>query len=185
MGRKSREKRERREGQVEEAKCSGTGPGTDRQAPDRIAELEERLRNLGGGDAEFWASPNLAPETRQSDLEDIVAFESVEEGTSLFDGLQEHGLKLPPPEELDEKQSSEKAMAVLRELARLRIMLVGFEDMTAREFYSTLWNQTLWEGCYMKKRNPGAFTIIDVSHRSTRAEILRSLEDLKRACTVH
>lgn len=166
MGLKSREKKEQRERE------------------NLIAELENRLRDMAGGQADFCMQ-NLPPEVRQAALEDILAFESVEDGISLFDGLQEHGLALPRPDELDEEQSAQKVMAVLNELLHLRILLVGFEEMTAREFYSTLWNQTLWEGCHMKKRNPGAFTIIDVSHRLTRDELLQSLEDLTRACTVH
>ena len=165
MGRKSREKKEQRE------------------AVNRIAELEARVRDIAGGEAEFCYE-DISPEVRRTELEDILAFESVGDGTSLFDGLQEHGLALPRPEQLDEEQCAQKAMAVLNELLHLRIILVGFEEMTARELYSTLWNQTLWEGCYVKKRNPGAITIIDVSHKMSRAEMLQWLKDLQQASTV-
>ncbi|MBZ5495756.1 MAG: hypothetical protein LAP85_05090 [Acidobacteriia bacterium] len=79
-------------------------------------------------------------------MEDILAFESVGSGTSLFEGLQERGLDLPLPEKLDEQQSAEKATEVLHALACLRVYLIGFENMTAREFYSTLWNQNTQEG---------------------------------------
>jgi len=51
---------------------------------------------------------------------------------------------------------------VLHALARLRIFLVGSTN-DRRESYSTIWNQTLWEGCYIEKRNPEACTLIDVS----------------------
>ena len=57
--------------------------------------------------------------------------------------------------------------------------------MSAREFYSTLYHQTLWEGCYVKKRHPGAMTIIDVSHRLSRSDIVQRLEDMKESESVH
>lgn len=181
MGRKSREHRERRERRLQDAlKESGKGTGAD-----RASELEEELKSLADGDAVFWTSGNCPAEIRQSNLEDILAFESVGSGTSLFEGLQEHGLELPPPEKLDERQSAEKVTEVLQALAGLRIFLIGFEDMTARQFYATLWNQTLWEACYVEKRNPGALTVIDISHRLSRSDILAFLEDLKRSSSIH
>jgi hypothetical protein len=189
MGRRSREHRERRERRERRAQDaqedSAKEPMTEQKRAKRADELEEDLNRLAGGDAIFWTSGNCPAELRESILEDILAFELTGSGTSLFEGLQEHGLELPPPEKLDELQSTEKVSEVLRALACLRIFLIGFEDMTAREFYSTLWNQTLWEGCYVEKRNPGALTVIDVSHRLSRPDLLRFLEDLQKSGSVH
>ena len=151
----------------------------------RIEELEDRLKRLTDGDAVFWSRPGSPADIRESNLEDVLAFESVGSGTSLFEGLQEHGLDLPQPEKLDERQSAEKVAEVLCALAALRVFLVGFDDLNAREFYSTLWNETLWEGCYVEKQNPGALTIIDVSHRMSRSEILQILEDMRKTASVH
>ncbi|MFH1574990.1 MAG: hypothetical protein ABIG68_13480 [Acidobacteriota bacterium] len=136
------------------------------------------------GDAVFWTSGNLPDQIWESHLEHVLAFESVGSGISLFQGLQEHGVDLPPPEKLDEQQSAEKAREVLYALVGLRIFLVGFEGMTAREFCSTLWNQTLWEGCYVEKRNPGALTIIDISHSLSRQDWQRLLEELTESASV-
>jgi hypothetical protein len=173
MGRKSREHREKREQKA-------TQPQND-----RAAKLEEDLKILKDGDAVFWTSHDCPADLRESNLEDILAFESVESGTSLFDGLQEHGIDLPHPEKLDEQQSAGKITEVLLALEELQVFLIGFEGMSARQFYWTLWNQTLWEGCYVKKRNPGALTIIDVSHSIPRSEILRILEESVKAGSVH
>lgn len=189
MGRRSREHKERRERREKEFRdaikdpVSGTISGRNRTA--RAGELEETLQRLADGDAVFWTSENCPPDIWESNLEDILVFESVGEGTSLFQGLQEHGMDLPPPEKLDDQQSAEKAMEVLHALARLRVFLIGFEHMTAREFYATLWSQILWEGCYVEKRHPGALTIIDVSHGTSRPDILRFLEDLKKSASIH
>ncbi len=168
MGRKSREKRERRETQSEKA-----------------SRLEEDLRSLADGDVIFWKSPKCPAEVQESNLEDIIAFESVGSGTSLFDGLQQHGLDLPHPEKLDDQESAKKVAEVVKALEELQILLVGYSHMSARQFYWTLWNQTLWEGCYVKKRNPGGFTIIDVSHSIPQSEMLALLEEVTKAHTVH
>jgi hypothetical protein len=151
----------------------------------RASWLEEDLKRLKDGDAMFWTSKNCPPDLRKSYVEDILAFESVESGTSLFNGLQEQGIDLPAPEKLNEQESAKKIEEVLLALQELQIVLVGFEEMSARQFYWTLWNQTLWEGCYVKKRNSEALTIIDVSHSIPRSEIIKMLEDAAKAGSVH
>ena len=186
MGRQSREHKERRERRLNEKfRCSAKEGQAGQNPPDRAGELEEELKHLSDGDAVFWTSPSCPSDVRESNLEDVLAFESVESGTSMFAGLEEHGVTLPRPEELDERQSAEKSIEVLRALAELRIFLVGFEGMGACEFYSRLWHQTLWEGCYVEKRYPGAVTIIDVSHKIPRSELLNFLEELKNGSSIH
>ncbi|HYK90777.1 MAG TPA: hypothetical protein VE398_18535, partial [Acidobacteriota bacterium] len=69
-------------------------------------------------------------------------------------------------------------------LAGLGVLLIGFEHLGPREFYSTLWNETLWEGCYVEKRIPGAVTLIDVSHEMSRSDWRRVMEDLKKSQSV-
>jgi hypothetical protein len=185
MGRRSRVKREKRQEQAQEVfKGSGRRSEAGPKCAGRIAELEEELRCLADGDAVFCPTENCPEEIWQSHLEDILAFESVGSGTSLFEGLQKHGVSLPRPELLDEAQSFEKVTEVVNALGRLRVFLTGFEDRTAREVYSTLWNQTLWEGCYVEKRLPGAVTIIDISHKMSREELLHRLENVNKSSTV-
>jgi len=168
MGRQSRGHRERR------AERAG-----------QAHKLEQELRQLVDEDAVFWTAENCPEEVRVSNLQDILAFESVGTGTSLFEGLQEHGLDLPAPDKLDERQCLERIQRILTALALLRIFVVGFEDMNPRELYAKLWNETLWEGCYVEKRNPDAFTLIDVSHRMSRSELLGLMEELRKPPSVH
>ncbi len=185
MGRRSRETWERRKRREQGFGLnSGTRPISNHDQAKRIEELEGNLRCLTEGAAVFWSPPGTPADIQQSNLEDVLAFESVGSGTSLFEGLQEHGLDLPQPEKLDERQSAGKVVEVLHALAALRIFLVGFDHLNPREFYSTLWNETLWEGCYVEKRHPGAVTIIDVSHRMSRSEVMQILEDMQKSATV-
>jgi hypothetical protein len=147
-------------------------------------EMGKELEELAGGDALFWTAPDCPADLRKIHLEDIRAFESIGSGLSLFEGLQRNGIELPPPEKLDELQSERKVMEVLSVLADLRIFLIGFDGMSGREFYSTLWHRTLWEGCYVRKRIPGAITLIDISHRLLQSEMLQFLEDIRKSALI-
>ena len=140
------------------------GRKTDPEQADRIKRLQENLKNICGR-VFFGNSPDLPADVQEKDLEDVLAFEAVGKGISLFEGLQNHGIDLPHPEKLDEKQSRRKAREVLNALADLRIFLAGMDGMSGCRLYRTLWEQTLWEGCYVKKRNPDAVTVIDVSRK--------------------
>jgi hypothetical protein len=164
---------------------SGIFDGTDPEQADRIRKLQEDLNDLCGREAVFRMSPACPADVQESDLEDILAFESVGKGISLFEGLQMHGMDLPHPAKLDELQSQQKTMEVMKALADLRIFLIGFDKMSGIELYHRLWSQTLWEGCYVKKRHPGAITLIDVSHKMKRSEIRRYLDRLMKQAAVH
>jgi len=179
MGRQSREHRERRERREKAAAQT-----TNQDQASRISSLEQELKNLCE-DAVSWSSGSLPPDTQQTNLEDVIAFESVGSRPSLFEGLQANGVELPPPDRLDEEQSAQKVKEVLHALSKIRVFLIGHDHMSAREFYGTLWHQTLWEGCFVEKRVPGALTIIDVSHKLPRSAVLEFLEGMKSAATVH
>ncbi len=184
MGRRSRRTWERRERRAQEARgqtCRDSGAG---QQSDRVAELEAELNRRSEGRAVCWNSPECPEDVRLSYTEDVLAFESVDSGTSLFDGLQQHGLDLPPPEKLDERQCLEKVAQVLTALAELGVFVIGLGEASPRKVYSTLWHETLWEGCYVEKRNPGAITLIDIFHSMSQAEMMELLEDLQKSSSV-
>ena len=164
---------------------SGIFNRVDPQQAERIQKLKEELNDFAGGGAEFKTSPTCPADVQESELEDILAFESVGKGISMFEGLQMHGMDLPPPGKLDEIESRRKALEVLHALADIRIFIIGFEKMSGRELYRTLWHQTLWEGCYVTKRHPRAITLIDVSRKMKRSEIQRYLDKLMQESVVH
>ena len=151
----------------------------------KIRKLEAELEHVGNGRALFWTTPDCPPEIRRAGLEDVLAFEDIGAGISLFEGLLARGIELPRPETLSERQSSDKAEEVMNALLELQIILVGFEKMSARQLYATIWQQTLWEGCYIEKRFAGAVTILDVSHSIPQTEMLQSLDDVMKICSIH
>jgi len=188
MGRKSREKWERRERQetaedVGQAKASQQTADPERAG--RIRELKEQLSRLSGGDFESGSYSSCQDDVEEAHLQDVLAFESVGSGPSLFEGLEEHGVALPRPEQLDEEQSHEKILEIMEGLSRQGVFLIGIDNFTGRELYSKLFNETLWEGCYIKKKHPGSMTFMDVSHGISRSEIRRFLESMRATSAVH
>lgn len=179
MGRKSREKRERREARKGLSLVNPVPTGGA-----SIEKLKKQLELLAGGDAEFWSSEELPPDFEQSYLEDIVAFESVETGVPLFEGLQQNGVELPDPETLGEEESRAKVIEILEALAELKVFIIGDDGMSGRKLYSVLWKETLWEGCYVKRKNPASMTMIDVS-RGLKAKMRRTLRNLQRKAVIH
>jgi len=170
MGRKQNECRENRSKRY------------DADELERIRRLEAELECLSDGKALFWASPDCPPEVRRAGLEDVLEFEDIGAGVPLFEGLRTRGVELPDPEILSEQQSAAKAEEVMNALLDLQIILIGFEHMSGRELYATLWRQTLWEGCYIKRRLPGAVTILDVSHEVPQADMLQCINDVMNSC---
>ena len=85
----------------------------------------------------------------------------------------------------DPERSAEKVMEILVALAEIQVFVTGFEHLDAREAYSLLWNQTLWEGCYLEKGTPGAITVIDASHMMSKPDIEQFLKDLERAARLN
>jgi hypothetical protein len=82
-------------------------------------------------------------------------------------------------------KSRRKAIEVMSALAEMGIFLIGFDGMSGRKLYGTLWHRTLWEGCYVKKRHPDAVTLIDVSHKLPRSEVEKFLNGLMQKNAVH
>lgn len=184
MGRNSRLRKERREGRRKDAMNRGrVGQSAKQTQANRIRELEDRLREVSDG--EFEAFGDAPPEIREPHLEDVLAFESVGSGISLFQGLEAHGVNLPPPDELDEQESAKKILEVMHALTDQHVILVGYEQMAPREFYSTLWNETLWEGCYIERREPNGLTFIDVSHSMSKADWRRFMEEQHKSDTTN
>ncbi|RPI28528.1 MAG: hypothetical protein EHM61_04730 [Acidobacteria bacterium] len=175
MGRKSREKKERREGGF---------VTKDQKREARIEEIEQELTRLADGDHESWIAPDYPLADRHAYMEDVLAFESVGSGPSLFEGLEAHGVSLPRPEDLDEDESLDKLREVVLALIDQGVFLIGFEHLSPRDFYSTLWNETLWEGCWVKRRNRKAITFMDVSHQLPRSEVMRYMADFQRLSRV-
>jgi hypothetical protein len=169
-------KKERRALRVETSSPAVTARVEDRS--DRIRELEEDLSRRAGGDVSFWNRGDCPSDLRESHLEDVRAFESLSSGPSLFQGLEANGVNLPPPEKLNQRQCAKKVLEILKALARVQVVIIGFEHWSPKQAYAKFWEETLWEGCYVEKKTPGGITVIDASHSLSRSDFERSIKQL-------
>jgi hypothetical protein len=157
----------------------------DSERADRIKKLQDKLNEISGGKAIFEAAPDAPLDILEAYVQDIINFESIGSGISLFEGLQQHGVKLPSPDTLNEFLSRRKVMEIFRALKKLQVFIIGFEKMSARELYSTLWNQTLWEGCYVQKQHPGSITLLDASSKPSRFGMQQYVDKFTKGQRVH
>ncbi len=150
----------------------------------QLAALKAELHQLERLSRTVPADPRL--KQRMAHLQDIIAFESVDQGPTLFEGLQERGVALDPPELLTDAQCAERSIQITNELAEVGVFLFGHEYMAPRDFYSTLWHHTLREGCYLKRRHsPASVVMIDVSRQIPREVMQSFLEFLQGGGSVH
>jgi hypothetical protein len=169
-------KKERRALRAENSSPAVTERVEDRS--DRIRELEEDLSRMADGDVSFWNRGDCPSDLRESHLEDVRAFESLSSGPSLFQGLEANGVNLPPPEKLNQRQCAKKVLEILKALARVQVVIIGFEHWSPKQAYAKFWEETLWEGCYVEKKTPGGITVIDASHSMSRSDFERSIKEL-------
>jgi hypothetical protein len=110
----------------------------------RINELREAARDAAGGEMTEWESPDCPPEIAEKFWSHVLAYESAEE-TCHFIQLEERGIALPAPEELDDAALTEKLWEVIHALAGMNVFLSQTDHWSDRELYEHLWHETLRE----------------------------------------
>src|SRR5262245_27804061 len=86
----------------------------------RIAKLREELEKLGGSTKSFAEMPD---DMEEEFLRHVLEYESAEPAT-VFQLLENSGLMLVPPNELDETKLREKLMELTNRMASLGAYLL-------------------------------------------------------------
>ena len=110
----------------------------------RINELRESAREAAGGEMTEWESDDCPPEMAEQFWRNVLAYESAGE-TCHFKQLEEAGVTLPAPEELDDAAVSDKLWEMIRGLAHLNVFLSQTDHLSDRELYEHLWHDSLRE----------------------------------------
>jgi hypothetical protein len=110
----------------------------------RINELREAARDAAGGEMAEWESPDCPPEIAEQFWANVLEYESADK-TCHFIQLEEHGIALPPPEELDDAALTAKLWEVIRALAQMNVFLSQTDHWSDRELYEHMWHETLRE----------------------------------------
>src|SRR5436190_16000658 len=126
---------------------------TDNERQNRIESLKQRIREATGEEPVFGAMSDCPPELEEAFLENVLRFEAAEE-KSLFAALQEAGLELPNPDELDDSQVNPKLWEVVTALAELGVYVNNTDHLSDRELYQYLWCEALVERVKLMPDNP-------------------------------
>lgn len=110
----------------------------------RINELREAAREVAGGEMTEWEDPDCPPEIAEQFWSNVLAYESAGETCRLIQ-LEEMGVALPAPEELDDDALTAKLWEVIHSLAKLDVFLTQTDHLSDRELYEYLWHDGLRE----------------------------------------
>ncbi len=116
----------------------------------RIDKLRSALEELGGGPSQH---PELSADLEEAFLKHILAFETAEP-TTLLQWLENAGLEVPPPDQLDDAQLKAKIWEVINRLASLGAFLHKTNHLSDRELYSYLFDEGLREDAVLFPEDP-------------------------------
>ena len=116
----------------------------DANLRERIKELERKVNELAGGRMSSWKSDELTPEIHEEFLRNIIEYETAP-WTTHQQQLQEAGIELPSPAELDDGHLKAKLWEVIEALGELRVFLQCTNHLSDRELYAELWGDLLRE----------------------------------------
>lgn len=107
-------------------------------------DLQLRAEEFVSGELLSFASDEMSLALKEQFMGYVEAYEEAEWITS-FDLLEQGGMELPSPEELDDSQLTIKLWEVIRGLAMLRMFLYSTDHLSDRELYEKLWHEVLRE----------------------------------------
>jgi len=120
----------------------GLTPDVDQQI--RINELRETAREVAGGEMTEWESPDCPPDLAETFWGNVLDYDSAPQ-TCHFKQLEEIGIALPAPEELDDASLSAKLWEIIRGLTKLNVFLSQTDHLSDPELYEHLWHESLRE----------------------------------------
>jgi hypothetical protein len=132
---------------------------TDRQI--RINRLREEIKELAGDEVVFGKSSDCPPEILEQFLQQVLDVERAQATTHL-DLLARQGIRLRPPDELDDAHLHDELWELIRVLEQQRTFIYHTNHLSDRELYTHLWKCSLREWAIDLKGNPDAGCGIDL-----------------------
>lgn len=123
-------------------------PPKTKDPEERIRELQERAKELAGGEMFSWSSGEAPPEVLEQFWANVVAYEE-SPGHTPFDLLVEGGLDLPAPGELSDEELPGKLGELFQAMALRGILVDNTDHLSDRELYVHLWEDSLREEMVM------------------------------------
>ena len=133
---------------------------------ERIAKLRQELEKLGGSATSLESMP---ADMEEEFLRQVLEYENAEP-ISLFRLLENSGLEIPQPDELDEDALTNKLRAIVERMATLGAYLLHTNHLTDRELYVYLYHDGLREEAVLFPENPSYAYMIDLTGSGSDAD---------------
>jgi hypothetical protein len=125
----------------------------------RIAKLRAELEKLGGSTTTLESMP---ADMEEEFLRNVLEYETAEP-ISLFRLLENSGLDIPAPDQLDNTTRSAKLKEVIQRMATLGAYLLNTNHLSDRELYDYLYHNGLREEAVLFPENPSYAYMIDLT----------------------
>jgi len=138
----------------------------------RIAKLREELRQLGGSTVTFESMP---ADMEEEFLRHVLEYETAEPIT-LLRLLENSGLEVAVPDQLDDTTLTGKLQELIQRMATLGAYLLHTNHLSDRELYEYLYHHALREEAVFFPENPSYAYMIDLTGSSSDADNLTYLK---------
>ena len=125
----------------------------------RIAKLREELEKLGGSTMSFEAMP---ADMEEEFLRHVLEYETAQP-ISLFTMLENSGLDIPSPVEVNEDQIPRKLKEIVEAMASLGAYLLHTNHLSDRQLYTYLYDEGLREEAVLFPENPSYAYMLDLT----------------------
>ena len=125
----------------------------------RIAKLRQELEKLGGSAMSLEAMP---ADMEEEFLRQVLEYETAEPIT-LFRLLENCGVEIPTPDQLDDAALAAKLNEIVERMASLGAYVLHTNHLTDRELYNYLYVDGLREEAVLFPENPSYAYLIDLT----------------------
>jgi hypothetical protein len=125
----------------------------------RIRKLREQLEKIGGSTTTLESMP---ADMEEEFLRHVLEYETAEP-ISLFRLLENAGLEVPAPDQLDGTNLTAKLQEVIQRMATLGAYLQHTNHLSDRELYDYLYRDGLREEAVLFPENPSYAYMIDLT----------------------
>ena len=133
---------------------------------ERIAKLRQELERLGGHALSLESMP---ADMEEEFLRHVLEYENAEP-TTLFRLLENSGLDIPPPDQLDDDAVTIRLKEIVERMATLGAYLLHTDHLTDRELYVYLFADGLREEAVLFPENPSYAYMIDLTGSGSDAD---------------
>jgi hypothetical protein len=125
----------------------------------RIAKLREELEKLGGSTGTIEDVP---ADIEEEFLRHVLEYETAQPIT-LLSLLENAGLEIPPPADLDDANLHGKLLEIIERMASMGAYVLHTNHLSDRELYAQLYDDSLREEAVLFPENSSYVYVIDLT----------------------